>query len=107
MNELDAVWKQKSSSLNSGKKSVLLADFELKSLSEFGDVRLRLDASSSVTRHELVRLSKDRARFRIYFDGTPEEVRANIAEQNMDLVPSDPGGQVQWVLIAAPKRSKR
>ncbi|MEL0323192.1 MAG: DUF2066 domain-containing protein [Rhodospirillales bacterium] len=107
MNELDAVWKQKSSSLNSAKKSVLIADFELKSLSEFGDVRLRLDASSSVTRHELVSLSKDRARFRIYFDGTPEEVRANIAEQNMDLVPSDPGSQVKWVLIAAPKRSKR
>jgi hypothetical protein len=25
----------------------------------------------------------------------------------MDLVPSDPGSQVKWVLIAAPKRSKR
>ncbi|MEL0091508.1 MAG: DUF2066 domain-containing protein [Rhodospirillales bacterium] len=104
MEELDGVWKRKSSSSGASQKSTLVVDFQITNITDFGDVRRRLDALPNVTRQELLALSKDRARLRIFFDGTSEAIRTSIAKQNMDLVPAGPGGQVDWVLIAAPKR---
>lgn len=99
---MEAAWKRQSVAPGGAGESSLLADLAISGIRDFASVRRRLDASPGVARHELVLLNRERARFRLYYNGTPETVRAGVARQSMDLAPAGPGSEVEWVLVAPP-----
>ena len=101
---MEASWKRQSGALGAAGGESLLADLAVSGLADFANVRRRLDASPGVARHEIVRLSRARARFRIYYNGDVEAVRAGMARQSLDLAPAGGGdsAEVDWVLIAPP-----
>jgi hypothetical protein len=104
---LEAAWKRESAGPGAAGLSSLVADLPISGLRDFANARRRLDASPGVTKHELVALSRERARFRLYYTGSPESVRAGIARQSMDLVPAGAGSEAQWVLVAPPSAGGR
>jgi len=99
---LEAAWKREAAGPGAVGLESLLADLSLTSLRDFADVRRRLDASPGVARHEVVSLTRERARFRLYYSGGPEMVQAGVARQSMDLAPAGPDSDIPWVLIAPP-----
>lgn len=99
---MEAAWKRQSAAPGGAGENSLLADLAVASVRDFADVRRRLQASPGVTRHELVLLSRDRARFRLFYNGGVESVRAGVTRQSMDLAPAGPGAEVDWVLVAPP-----
>lgn len=99
---MEAAWKRQSAAPGGAGESSLLADLAIAGIRDFASVRRRLDASPGVARHELVSLSRERARFRLFYNGSPESVRAGVARQSMDLAPAGPGAEVEWVLVAPP-----
>lgn len=104
---LEAAWKREAAGAGGAVLDNLVADLAVGSLRDFADVRRRLDASPGVARHELVALSRERARFRLYYTGTPETLRAGVARQSMDLAPAGADAEVEWVLIAPPTTGLR
>ena len=74
---------------------------------DYADARRRLDASPGVARHELVMLSRDVVRFRLFYSGSQEDLRAGVARQSMDLAPNTAGSEAELVLIAPPRVSRR
>lgn len=104
---MEAAWKRESSGPGAAGLNSLTADLAVDRLEDFADVRRRLDASPGVTRHELVALTRERARFRLYFNGTPETVRSAVARQSMDLAPAGADDDVEWVLVAPPSLGGR
>jgi len=99
---LEASWKRRQAGPGTAGLQSLVADLSIGSLRDFAEARRRLDASPGVARHELVALSRDRARLRLYYAGAPDTVRAGVARQSMDLAPAGPGSDVDWVLVAPP-----
>ncbi len=104
---LEAAWKRNAAGPATAGLSSLVADLPITGLADFANARRRLDASPGVTRHELVALSRTRARLRLYYNGTPETVRSGVARQSMDLARAGAGGETEWVLIAPPSLGGR
>jgi hypothetical protein len=104
---LEASWKRTSASPNAGGLNSLIADLPVAGVLDFADARRRLDASPGVTRHELVMLSRDVVRFRLFYTGSQDDLRAGVARQSMDLAPNTTGSDAEWVLIAPPRVGRR
>lgn len=101
---LEAAWKRQSAAPGVGGLSSLVADLPVTTVEDYADVRRRLDASPGVVRHELVLLSRELARFRLFYTGTPDDLRSGVARQSMDLAPNTNGVEANWVLIAPAAR---
>lgn len=101
---MEASWKRQSGGIGAAGTESLLADLAVSGLADFANVRRRLDSSPGVARHELVLLSRARARFRIFYNGDVETVRAGMARQSLDLARAGGGDgtDAEWVLIAPP-----
>ena len=104
---LEASWKRQSAAPDAGGFNSLVADLPVGGILDYADARRRLDASPGVARHELVMLSRDVVRFRLFYTGSPEELRAGVARQSMDLAPNTAGSEAEWVLIAPPSINRR
>lgn len=104
---LEAAWKRQSASTDAGGLNSLIADLPVGGVLDYADARRRLDASPGVARHELVMLSRDVVRFRVFYNGSMEDLRAGVARQSMDLAPNTSGSDADWVLIAPPRASRR
>jgi len=98
---LEAAWKREQAAPGGAGVSSLVAELPITGLRAFADVRRRLDASPGVARHELVLLTRESARFRLFYNGSTETLRAGMARQSLDLAPATTGGDA-WVLIAPP-----
>lgn len=99
---LEASWKREAAGPGAEGLNSLVAELALAGLRDFASVRRRLDASPGVVRHELVALTRERARFRLFYAGGTEALRAGVARQSMDLAPAGGGSDVEWVLVAPP-----
>lgn len=104
---MEAAWKRSSAGPGGPGQNTLVAELAISGLEDYAAARRRLNASPGVTRHELVALSQGYARFRLYYSGTPETVRAGVARQSMDLARAEPGAAADWVLIAPPTGAAR
>lgn len=104
---LEASWKRQSAAADAGGLDSLIADLPVGGVLDYADARRRLDASPGVARHELVMLSRDVVRFRLFYSGSQEDLRAGVARQSMDLAPNTAGSEAEWVLIAPPRVSRR
>lgn len=104
---LEASWKRQSSAPDAGGLNSLIADLPVGGVLDYADARRRLDASPGVSRHELVMLSRDIVRLRLFYSGSQDELRAGVARQSMDLAPNTAGSEAEWVLIAPPRVSRR
>ncbi len=102
---LEASWKRGAAGPPPASLSSLVADLPISNIREYADAQRRLDQSPGLERHEIVALSRQRARIRLFYRGSAEDLRAGVARQSMDLAPAGPGGETQWVLIAPPTYS--
>jgi hypothetical protein len=104
---LEGSWKRQSSAPDAGGLNSLIADLPVGGVLDYADARRRLDASPGVSRHELVMLSRDIVRLRLFYSGSQDDLRAGLARQSMDLAPNTVGSEAEWVLIAPPRVSRR
>lgn len=86
-------WKEKNL-IRFGQEAVVLVRVPIRSLSEWNDIRRRLDDIAIIYKRELLSLALDRAMVDIYFTGDAEQLRTALAQRDLGL-DADSG---QWVL---------
>ncbi|MEQ8708001.1 MAG: DUF2066 domain-containing protein [Rhodospirillales bacterium] len=90
---VDDAWKDRNL-IRFGQEAVVLVRVPIRSLSDWNDIRRRLDDIAIIYKRELLSLALDRAMVDLYFTGDADQLRSALAQK--DLVLEAELGQ--WVL---------
>ncbi len=87
----------------SDQQASLDAVVPIASLGDWVEMRQRLAAVPAIRKVDLLSLSRQRARIAIQFVGSPEQLKADLAQADIDLDGADPDWRLQPAGAAAPQ----
>lgn len=90
---VDDTWKDRNL-IRFGQEAVVLVRVPIRSLSDWNDIRRRLDDIAIIYKRELLSLALDRAMVDLYFTGDADQLRTALAQKDLALE-AELG---QWVL---------
>ena len=90
---VDDAWKDRNL-IRFGQEAVVLVRVPIRSLSDWNDIRRRLDDIAIIYKRELLSLALDRAMVDLYFTGDADQLRTALAQKDLALE-AELG---QWVL---------
>jgi uncharacterized protein DUF2066 len=88
---------------SSNKEASLDAVVPISSLGDWVEMRQRLVAVPTIRKVDLLSLSRQRARIAIQYVGSPEQLKADLAQADIDLDGADPDWRLRPAGAAAPQ----